>query len=257
MIDFRTWPAIALVRSYFTLRETRATLSTNQITLIKTTHNYVTLVFPRFWTFAWFFLWVLTGSLFTFTLIGRCEVNSKEFTVWENKHYHEGDKIFFLRALCAFSLIFSFRSSICCSKEPITSSLQRKKKNYYNYYTEIKIFHFFQTLMQISFSKLVKNASDQTEGRERQFLGVCPKTENLTIKPCKMFGRVINDKFGYLKKSRQKPSICSSLKITTDLYPSYECFYLFPRLESWGCVKFPWSALQTMFTQWVEFLEKS
>lgn len=128
MIDFRKWPAIALVRSYFTLRETRATLSTNQITLIKTTHNYVTLVFPRFWTFAWFFLWVLTGSLFTFTLIGRCEVNSKEFTVWENKHYHEGDKIFFLRALCAFSLIFSFRSSICCSKEPITSSLQRKKK---------------------------------------------------------------------------------------------------------------------------------
>ena len=132
-----------------------------------------------------------------------------------------------------------------------------EKKNYYNYYTEIKIFHFFQTLMQISFSKLVENASDQTEGRERQFSGVCPKTENLTIKPCKMFGRVINDKFGYLKKSRQKPSICSSLKITTDLYPSYECFYLFPRLESCGCVKFPWSALQTMFTQWVEFLEKS
>ena len=128
MIDCRKWPAIALVRSYFTLLETRATLSTNHITLIKTTHNYVTLVFPRFWTFAWFFLWVLTGSLFTFTLIGRCEVNSKEFTVWENKHYHEGDKIFFLRALCAFSLIFSFRSSICCSKEPITSSLQRKKK---------------------------------------------------------------------------------------------------------------------------------
>ena len=128
MIDFRKWPAIALVRSYFTLLETRATLSTNQITLIKTTHNYVTLVFPRFWTFACFFLWVLTGSLFTFTLIGRCEVNNKEFTVWENKHYHEGDKIFFLRALCAFSLIFSFRSSICCSKEPITSSLQRKKK---------------------------------------------------------------------------------------------------------------------------------
>ena len=89
-----------------------------------------------------------------------------------------------------------------------------EKKNYYNYYTEIKIFHFFRTLMQISFSKLVENASDQTERRERQFSGVCPKTENLTIKPCKMFGRVVNDKFGYLKKSRQKPSICSSLKIT-------------------------------------------
>lgn len=125
-----------------------------------------------------------------------------------------------------------------------------EKKNYYNYYAEIKIFHFFQTF-------LVENASDQMERKERQFSGVCPKTENLTIKPCKMFGRAINDKFGYLKKSRQKPSICSSLKITTDLYPSYECFYLFPRLESWGCVKFPWSALQTMFTQWVEFLEKS
>lgn len=125
-----------------------------------------------------------------------------------------------------------------------------EKKNYYNYYAEIKIFHFFQTF-------LVENASDQMERKERQFSGVCPKTENLTFKPCKMFGRVINDKFGYLKKSRQKPSICSSLKITTDLYPSYECFYLFPRLESWGCVKFPWSALQTMFTQWVEFLEKS
>ena len=132
-----------------------------------------------------------------------------------------------------------------------------RKKNYYYYYTEIKIFHFFQTLMQISFSKLVENASDQTERRERPFSGVCPKTENLTIKLCKMFGRVINEKSGYLKKSRHKPSICSSLKITTDLYPSYECFYLFPRLESWGCVKFPWSALQTMFTQWVEFLEKS
>lgn len=132
-----------------------------------------------------------------------------------------------------------------------------EKKNYYNYYTEIKIFHFFQTLMQISFSKLVENASDQTERRERPFSGVCPKTENLTIKLCKMFGRVINEKSGYLKKSRHKPSICSSLKITTDLFPSYECLYLFPRLESWGSVKFPWSALQTMFTQWVEFLEKS
>ena len=146
MIDFRKWPAIALVRSYFTLLETRATLSTNQITLIKTTHNYVTLVFPRFWTFAWFFLWILIGSLFTFTLIGRCEVNRKEFAVWENKLYHEGDKIFFLLALCAFSLIFSFRSSICCSKEPITSSLQRKKKkrkmNVILYYTLYRIQYF-------------------------------------------------------------------------------------------------------------------
>lgn len=58
--------------------------------------------------------------------------------------------------------------------------------------------------MQISFSKLVENASDQTEGRERQFSGVCLKTENLTIKPCKMFGRVINDKFGYLKKKADR-----------------------------------------------------
>ena len=139
---------------------------------------------------------------------------------------------------------------------------EKKKKNvilYYNYYTEIKIFHFFQTLMQISFSKLVENASDQTERRERQFSRVCPKTENLTIKPCKMFGRVINENSGYFKKSRQKLSICSSLKITTDLFPSYECLLSFSTSRKLGLCKIPLECtsnnVNTM--SWVQFLEKS